>query len=71
MERWLQTIINGTPPPADEDVFIVRAVMKRVLEEFELEKNGCLLKKQTLHALFQKSPCGDLCMVHLERARAD
>ena len=45
MEEWLQAIIRSEPPPEEEDVSILKEVMKRILTEFELEITGCPFKK--------------------------
>ena len=37
--------MNENPCPADEDVQILRAVVDRILVEFEVEKHGCELAK--------------------------
>ena len=45
MEEWFAALHEESMKPAQEDVEILRAVMQRVLDEFQLEKEGCALPK--------------------------
>ena len=45
MEDWFAALQKESAKPAEEDAEIIRSVMRRVLDEFRLEKEGCDLPK--------------------------
>ena len=56
MDEWFAALLKETMRPAQEDAEILRAIMKRVLDEFQLEKEGCDLPKAHANRQVREEP---------------
>ena len=56
MDEWFAALLKDTMRPAQEDAEILRAIMKRVLDEFQLEKEGCDLPRAHANRQVREEP---------------
>ena len=70
LASWLQRVEEEEEPPTSEQMPILNRVSDRLLQEFQLEKEGCCFTKQTQNGPNVSSRSWAFATDHLEQAKA-